>query len=121
MTWKVWLPWVLVALLVVALLIWIIIWIRKKPEGIKLIEAKLDMRKKQVNVLKEALEAEQRARKKAERQRAEHELAFLEEQHKDQIKALGDKERDELEKAKKDPESGAEYMRDLLGIGSSTG
>lgn len=108
-------------LLIVGLLVLTIILIRKKPEGIKLIEDKLDFREKQINALKAELEAEKLAREKAEKQRAENELALLEEQYKDQIKALGDKERDEFEKAKKDPESGAEYMRRLLGIGSSNG
>jgi len=95
-------------------------FVLRKKQPANLAEAKLKLREMEDSLTKanEAIVAGAKVRKEAERKSAAMELKYLEEKHKAGIEALEEKERADYEKAKEDPESGIDYMRDLLGIGT---
>ncbi len=119
MPWYAWLMLVLLVCVVAASVIYILMVSRRRtPEELR---NELDKSKKAEADAKAKLDIERIAREKAEKERAANELALLELQHKKELEALSEMEKEEYEKAKKDPQSGIDFMRDLLGDGTSPG
>lgn len=117
MPWYGWLGWILMLTASTGFLLYFVL---RKKQPANLAEAKLKLREMEDSLTKanEAIVAGAKVRKEAERKSAAMELKYLEEKHKAGIEALEEKERADYEKAKEDPESGIDYMRDLLGIGT---
>jgi len=116
MPWYGWLGWILMLAAIVGILIYFLV---RKKQPANLAEAKLRLREMEDELRKAKAKAveEAVARKKAEAAKAATEMKLLEATHKEQLEALKGKEKEDYEKAKQDPSSGVDYMRDLLGIG----
>ena len=118
MPWYFWVMLALLVILVVVVICMVIAYRRKTPTEIR---KKLeDMRAK----LKEALTSlttEQVARMKAEKRRAEKELALLEIQNKEELEKLTEKERETYEEAKENPQTGINYILDFIGDDTNPG
>ena len=119
MPWYAWIMLVFLILTICAFVIYILVVNRRlAPEEVR---KELEKSKKAEKEAKEKLIEEKLARKKAEKERAAKELAYLELVHKKDLERLGEKEKVEYEKAKEDPQTGVDFMRDFLGDGSDPG
>ncbi len=113
---KVWVPWVLFAVLLIGVLIAVILYLKNRPKGLAEVKAQLKDTEAQLREFHARLVVEQAAREKAERARADLQLALLESTYAIKIKQLTAKEKADYEKVKNDPEAGAAYMRRFLGL-----
>jgi len=111
-------PWALFGLLLVGVLAYTIYRLKNRPTGLAPIKANLKASEAKVDKYHAELAAKAYQLKEEARQNTEMQVKLLEAQHSDKLKALGNKERQEYEKAKKDPQSGVDHMRKLLGLGS---
>lgn len=118
---SVWVPWVIVGALVLLILIYVIVRLVNRPKGLAEVNAKLAEAEAKLQAMVARLKQEQTSKEMAERERAKAQLQLLESAHADKIKQLSEKERAEYEKAKDNPESGVDFMRSMLGIGSESG
>jgi len=117
MPWYGWLGWIVLLAVIVGILIYFLV-IKKKPKTVAEMEEKLAQLNKDLKEAKAQLVNKALAQKKAEDNRAAMELELLELKHKEKLEALGEKEKADYENAKKNPQSGVDYMRDLLGLDS---
>lgn len=111
MPWYGWFPWIL---FVVTLAGFIIYMVMKRPKTSAELRATLQRMDREYREMKSKLEVEKVARQKAEGERAAAELSKLELEHSEKLKALEGKEQDDFERAKVDPESGVNFINDLL-------
>ena len=117
MPWYGWVGWIVLLLVIVGILIYFLV-IRKKPKNVAELEKQLAKFDKDLRDAKAQLVTKAVAEKKAEDSRAAMELELLELKHAKRLKELTAKEKADYEKAKADPQSGVDFMLDLLGDGS---
>lgn len=115
---KFWLitPWVLVVVLIAAIVIYLVIQSRK-PKSYKDLKAKLDEMDRKHKEAEAALIKAKVEKQKAEKEKTKHELALLENKHKEKLEALNESERKTYEKTKADPKYGIDYINSLLSDG----
>lgn len=118
LTAKVWIPWVLFAVLLIGVLIAVILYLKNRPKGLAEVKAQLRDTEAQTREFHAQLQVERVKREEAERARAAFELALLESTHKARVAELTAKEKADYEKIKDDPQAGAAYMRRFLGLDS---
>lgn len=111
MPWYGWLPWILFVLVTAGFIIYVVVRKPKTPAELREQVAKLD---REYKAAKAELVKEKVARQKAEKDKAAKELELLELQHAERLKALKEKEREDYEAAKNDPQSGVDFIRGLL-------
>lgn len=119
MPWYGWAGWIVLLLVAIGILIYFLV--RKKPEGMAGIEKQLTDSEAALKAARAQVDSEIAARKAAEAERAKQELALLEQTNRDRLTALSEKEKTDYEAAKADPQSGVDYIRDLLGLGKPSG
>lgn len=115
MPWYGWLGWILMLAAVVGFLIYFLVR-KKQPASLAEAKLKLNEMEKELKGAKAKAVTEAVARKEAEKKTIEAEKKLLEESKKARLAALKEKEGEDYEKAKADPESGVDYMRDVLGV-----
>ena len=118
MPWYFWVMLGLLAILAMAVVCLIIAYRRKTPAEIR--KELGDMKAKLKQALLRLTE-EQVARTKAERTRAEKELALLEIQNKEELEKLTEKERETYEEARENPQTGIDFILGFLGDGPEPG
>ena len=116
-----WYGWLFLVLWIVTVAVLIIYALVKRPKTPDELRKKLEAMDLEYKSMKRKLDAEKLARQKAEGERATAELAKLELEHSEKLKALEGKERDDFEAAKHDPESGVSFIRGLLGDDEPSG
>lgn len=116
--WYTWLPWILFVVVGAGFIIYVVVRKPKTPAELREQLAAMDRNYKaaKVDLVKEKV-----ARQKAESERATKELQLLELQHAEKLEALKAKEREDYEKAKADPQSGIDYINNLLGGNDHSG
>jgi len=111
MPWYGWLPWILFIFTGAGFIIYLVI---RKPKTPAELREQLAMMERDYKAMKAELVTEKVARQNAEKDKAVKELELLELQHAERLKALQEKEQKDYEDAKKNPQSGVDFINALL-------
>lgn len=113
MPWYGWLGWILMLCAIGGILIYFLV---RKKQPANLAEAKLKLREieDELKKTKTRLVEETLAKKQQEKEKAKIEMELIEVKYKEQLETLKGKEREDYEKAKTNPETGVNFMRDFL-------